>query len=52
MAELFSSSRTNINENIKNIYSEGAGDEKPTCRDFRQVLLEGDREVNRTLPYL
>lgn len=51
MAELFQSSRTNIVEHIKNIYDEEELDENATCRKFRQVRIEGKREVSRELPY-
>lgn len=51
MAELFQSSRTNIVEHIKHIYEEGELDENSTCRKFRQVRTEGNRQVERELPY-
>lgn len=51
MAELFQSSRTNIVEHIKNIYYEEELDENSTCRNFRQVRTEGNRQVTRELPY-
>ncbi len=51
MAELFRTSRTNIVEHIKHIYEEGELDEKSTCRNFRQVRLEGKREVTRNILY-
>lgn len=51
MAELFQSSRTNIVEHIGNIYSEGELDQNSTCREFRQVRKEGNREVKRNIPY-
>lgn len=51
MADLFSSSRTNINEHINNIYAEGELDKNSTCRDFRQVRIEGKREVERLQPF-
>lgn len=51
MAELFQTSRTNVVEHIKNIYNEGELDENLTCRNFRQVRLEGEREVTRNIPY-
>lgn len=50
MAELFQSSRTNVVEHIKHIYEEGELDEISTCRKFRQVQIEGNREVARELP--
>lgn len=51
MAELFHSSRTNIVEHIQHIYDEGELDEISTCRNFRQVRTEGNRQVVRELPY-
>lgn len=51
MADLFQSSRTNIVEHIKHIYNEGELDEKSTCRNFRQVRVEGNRQVSREIPY-
>ena len=51
MAELFDSSRTNIVEHIKHIYEEKELDEVSTCRNFRQVQKEGNREVSRDIPY-
>jgi hypothetical protein len=51
MAELFQTSRTNVVEHIKHIYEEGELDENSTCRKFRQVRKEGNREVFRELPF-
>lgn len=51
LAELYQSSRTNILEHIKHIYSEGELDESSTCRNFRHVRIEGNREVERELPF-
>lgn len=51
MADLFQTSRTNVLEHIKHIYEEGELDEGPTCRKFRQVRKEGNREVSRELPF-
>ena len=51
IADLFQSSRTNIVEHIKNIYSESELVENATCRNFRQVRMEGNREVSRELPF-
>lgn len=47
MAELFKTSRTNILEHIGNIYDEGELDKNSTCREFRQVRKEGNRNVSR-----
>ena len=51
MAELFQTSRTNVVEHIKHIYEEGELDEILTCRNFRQVRKEGNREVTRQIPH-
>lgn len=51
MADLFQTSRTNVVEHIKHIYEENELDEASTCRNFRQVRKEGNREVNRELPF-
>ena len=51
MAELFQSSRTNIVEHIQHIYEEDELDEKSTCRNFRQVRMEGNRQVAREIPH-
>ena len=49
MAELFSTSRTNVVEHINNIEEEL--DKSSTCQNFRQVRREGNRMVNREIPY-
>lgn len=51
MAELFQTSRTNVVDHIKNIYEEGELDDNSTCRKFRQVRTEGNRQVTRELPF-
>jgi len=51
MAELFDTSRTNIVEHLGNIYDEGELDKISTCRDFRQVRKEGNRNVSRDIPF-
>jgi len=51
MAELFQTSRTNVVEHIKHIYDEGELNENTTCRKFRQVQIEGKRNVERELPF-
>ena len=47
MVELFQSSRTNVIEHSKYVYEEAELDEESTCRKFRQVRKEGNREVTR-----
>lgn len=51
MCELYQTSRTNVVEHIKHIYEEGELQEKATCRKFRQVRQEGERTVNREIPF-
>ena len=51
MAELFSTSRTNIIEHINNIYTEEELDKNSTCQNFRQVQKEGNRNVTREIPF-
>ena len=51
MAELFHTSRSNIVEHIGHIYEEGELDEVSTCRKFRQVRMEGSRQVTRELTF-
>ena len=51
MALLFQTSRTNIVEHIKHIYEEGELEQLATCRNFRQVQTEGNRKVEREIPF-
>ena len=51
MEVLFGSSHANVVEHIRNIYDEGELDEKTTCRKFRQVRQEGNRNVTREVLY-
>ena len=51
MAELFSTSRTNVIEHINNIYLEEELDKSSTCQNFRQVRKEGNRNVSREIPF-
>lgn len=48
MCELYQTSRTNV---VEHIYEEGELQEEATCRNFRQVRQEGNRMVNRSVPY-
>ena len=47
MATLFGKGRSTIAEHIGNVYDEGELEQNRTCRKFRQVRLEGTREVER-----
>ncbi|MDO4339910.1 MAG: hypothetical protein Q4C91_17765 [Eubacteriales bacterium] len=51
MAELFHTSRSNIVEHIGHIYEESELNEFSTCRKFRQVRMESNRQVTRELPF-
>ena len=51
LAELFQTSRTNVVEHIKHIYEEKELTANSTCRNFRQVQIEGTRKVARELPF-
>jgi hypothetical protein len=51
IAELFDTARSNVVEHIKHIYEDGELKTEATCRDFRQVREEGNRQVMRTLPH-
>ncbi len=51
MAELYQTSRTNVVEHIKHIYEEEELDAVSTCRNFRQVQKEGNRNVSREIPF-
>lgn len=51
MADLYQTSRTNIVEHIKHIYEEEELDADSTCRKFRQVQQEGNRNVSREIPF-
>jgi len=51
IAELFDTARTSIVDHIKHIYEEGELIFEATCRDFRQVRTEGNRQVARNIPH-
>ena len=51
MAEMFGVDRRTVNEHLKNIYSEGELEEISTCRKIRQVRQEGNRQVEREIPF-
>lgn len=51
MAELYQTSRSNIVEHIQHIYEDGELDSNSTCRNFRQVRQEGNRQVSREIPF-
>ena len=51
MATLFGKGRSTITEHIGNVFKEGELDGDATCRKFRQVRLEGGREIRRDIDY-
>jgi hypothetical protein len=51
MATLFGKGRSTIAEHISNVFNEGELEQIPTCRNFRQVRLEGQREVVRDIEH-
>ena len=51
IALLFGKGRSTITEHINNIYKENELQYDSTCRKFRQVRLEGEREVEREIEY-
>jgi hypothetical protein len=51
MALLFGKGRSTVTEHIGNVYQEGELESEATCRKFRQVRLEGNREVSREIEY-
>lgn len=51
MADLYQTSRTNVVEHIQHIYNEQELSVEATCRHFRQVRMEGSRQVERELPF-
>jgi len=51
MAELFGKGRSTITEHIANIFEEGELAQNRTCRKFRQVRQEGNREVEREIEH-
>ena len=51
IADLFQSSRTNVVEHVMHIYEDEELEESSTCRKFRQVQIEGNRRVNRQIPF-
>jgi len=51
MATLFGKGRSTIAEHVTNVYNEEELEHNPTCRKFRQVRKEGEREVERDISY-
>jgi len=51
MAQLFGKGRSTITEHIINVFVEGELEQIRTCRKFRQVRMEGNREVEREIDF-
>ncbi len=51
MAKLFDKSRSTITEHLNAIYSEGELGKKATCRNFRIVQIEGNRDIEREVEF-
>lgn len=51
LVQLYQTSRTNVLEHIEHIYEEQELEKISTCRNFRQVRKEGNREVSRDIPF-
>ncbi len=51
MALLFGKGRSTITEHIGNVYEESELEQNSTSRKFRQVRMEGIREVEREIDY-
>lgn len=49
MASLFGKGRSTVAEHIANVFEEGELEQIRTCRNFRQVRTEGNREVIREI---
>ena len=44
LAEIYKTTRQNIEQHIKNIYQDNELNENSTCKNFLQVQKEGNRE--------
>jgi len=51
IATLFGKGRSTVAEHIANAFEEGELEQKATCRKFRQVRMEGKREVERDIEH-
>ena len=51
MSTLFGKGRSTIAEHIGNVFAEGELEQNRTCRKFRQVRKEGNREVDREIDH-
>ena len=51
IVELFESSKGNISEHLKNIFTTGELSKEATVRKFRTVQQEGNRKVSRSIEF-
>lgn len=51
ITDLYDTTRQNIEQHIKNIYSDKELEENSTCKKFLQVQKEGNREVKRNIDH-
>lgn len=51
MAALFGKGRSTVAEHIANVFEESELEQIRTCRKFRQVRMEGSREVEREIDH-
>jgi hypothetical protein len=51
IAEIYDTSRQNINQHIANIYKDGEFAENSTCKKFLRVQTEGKRQVERNIDH-
>ena len=51
MATLFGKGRSTVAEHIANVFDEGELEQNRTCRKFRKVRMEGNREVEREIDH-
>lgn len=51
IADIYKTTRQNIEQHIKNIYSDNELQENSTCKNFLQVQNEGNRQVKRNIDH-
>ena len=51
LAEIYKTTRQNIEQHIKNIYQDKELNEESTCKNFLQVQKEGNREVKMNIDH-
>ncbi len=51
LADIYNTTRQNIEQHIKNIYQDKELSENSTCKNFLQVQKEGNREVKRNIDH-